>query len=95
MRGAVALALALMAAVPAAAQVATETGTGVVIRALDKMSGTSQDVTLPASSTARFERIEIDHAECRYPAGQTRPGTPSPSCACATRWRARCRSPAG
>ena len=69
MRGAVALALALMAAVPAAAQVATETGTGVVIRALDKMSGTSQDVTLPASSTARFERIEIDHAECRYPAG--------------------------
>ena len=57
------------AAGPVAAQEATVQGTGVVLRALDKMSGKTQDVELPANATARFERIEIDHAECRYPAG--------------------------
>lgn len=44
-------------------------GTGVVIRALDKLSGRVRDVELPTATTARFGRIEIDHAECRYPAG--------------------------
>ena len=65
-----ALLLALLAPGLASAQgVQTVQGTGVVIRALDKMSGKTLDVELPNSATARFERIEIDHAECRYPAG--------------------------
>ena len=66
---ALAAAACLAIAAPAAAQEATVQGTGVVIRALDKMSGKTQDVELPTNATARFERIEIDHAECRYPAG--------------------------
>ena len=61
--------IALCLAVPAGAQEATVQGTGVVLRALDKMSGKTLDVELPSNATARFERIEIDHAECRYPAG--------------------------
>ena len=70
MRASVLSALACAALfTPAAAQEATVQGTGVVLRALDKMSGKTQDVELPANATARFERIEIDHAECRYPAG--------------------------
>lgn len=66
MRG---LALLLALATAASAQEEAVTGTGVVIRALDKLSGRVQDVELPAGTTARFERIEIDHAECRYPVG--------------------------
>ena len=54
---------------PAGAQQDATIGTGVVIRALDKISGRVQDVEMPAGSTARFGRIEIDHAECRYPTG--------------------------
>ena len=65
---AVALLLLLATAAPAQEQGAA-TGTGVVIRALDKLSGRVRDVELPTGTTARFERIEIDHAECRYPAG--------------------------
>ena len=55
-------------AVPAAAQEAA-TGTGVVVRALDKLSGRVEDIELTPRSSARFGRVEIDHAECRYPAG--------------------------
>jgi hypothetical protein len=61
------LAVALAAPVPAQEEAAT--GTGVVIRALDKLSGRVEDVELPNATTARFGRVEIDHAECRYPAG--------------------------
>ena len=66
-RVAAALAAVLLVA-PAAAQEAA-TGTGAVIRALDKLSGRVQDIEMPSGSTARFGRIEIDHGECRYPAG--------------------------
>lgn len=56
-------------AAPPPAQEGAAAGTGVVIRALDKLSGRVRDVELPTATTARFGRIEIDHAECRYPAG--------------------------
>ena len=65
-----ALALALLAlAAPAAAQQEAATGTGVVLRALDKLSGRVEDVEMATGGVARFGRIEIDHAECRYPSG--------------------------
>jgi hypothetical protein len=53
----------------APAQEGAAAGSGVVIRALDKLSGRVRDVELPTATTGRFGRIEIDHAECRYPAG--------------------------
>ena len=62
----VALSIVLAGAAPAQE---AATGSGVVIRALDKISGRVRDVELPNGSTARFGRIEIDHGECRYPAG--------------------------
>ena len=63
-------AAALLAALagPAAAQDAV-TGSGVVVRALDKISGRVEDLSIGPRGSARFGRVEIDHAECRYPAG--------------------------
>ena len=63
-----ALALATLAA-PAAAQQEAAMGTGVVLRALDKLSGRVEDVEMAPGTATRFGRIEIDHAECRYPTG--------------------------
>lgn len=65
--GAAALALAL--AGPAAGQGEATTAGGVVIRALDRLSGETRDIELPTSSSALFDRMAIDHAECRHPAG--------------------------
>lgn len=62
------MALALLLGQGAWAQEAQE-GEGVVIRALDKLSGRVLDVEVPIGATARFDRIEIDHAACRYPFG--------------------------
>lgn len=67
MRRRAALLLMLLAA-PAAAQEVVA-GTGVVVRALDKISGEVEDIELGPRGSARFGRVEIDHAECRYPAG--------------------------
>ena len=65
-----ALAAALLAlAWPAAGQGQATTGTGVVIRALDKLTGDTRDVSMPNAATARFGRMSVDLAECRYPAG--------------------------
>lgn len=61
--------LALALAAPAAAAAQAASGTGVVIRALDKLTGDTRDVTMPNAATARFGRMSVDHAECRYPAG--------------------------
>lgn len=63
------LALLGILALPASAQQEASAGAGVVIRALDKLSGRIEDLELAVGATSRFERIEIDHAECRYPAG--------------------------
>ena len=62
------IALALLAQ-PASSQPEVTAGEGVVLRALDKLSGRVRDMEMPAGTTARFGRIEIDHAECRYPSG--------------------------
>ncbi len=63
-----ALLVALALGAPAA-QAQAATGTGVVIRALDKITGDTRDVTMPSAATARFGRMSVDHAECRYPEG--------------------------
>ena len=62
------LVLLALAATPAAAQ-ETANGSGVVLRALDKIAGVTRDVELPVGSTARFGRLEVDNAQCRYPVG--------------------------
>lgn len=43
------------------------TGTGAVVRGLDKMSGEVTDLTLTTGEIATFGRIEITLEECRYP----------------------------
>ena len=55
-------------AAPCAAQ-ETANGDGVVLRALDKIAGVTRDVELPVGATARFGRLEVDNAQCRYPVG--------------------------
>ena len=67
MRGALVLAAGVLAA-PCAAQ-ETANGDGVVLRALDKIAGVTRDVNLPVGATARFGRLEVDNAQCRYPVG--------------------------
>ncbi len=66
----VALILAL-AALPAAsaAQDATQSGTGAVLRGLDKISGAVEDVSLLNGARVTLGRLEISLLECRYPEG--------------------------
>ena len=69
MRGAALLLLAtLVAAAPAASQ-PVEAGSGVVLRAVDRLTGQRRDIEMPGRSVATFERMEVEHAECRFPAG--------------------------
>jgi hypothetical protein len=65
------LALALAPGTAAAAQETREAerGTGAVLRALDKVSGAVEDVTLPNGARAEIGRLEIRLEECRHPAG--------------------------
>ncbi|MCL3880812.1 DUF2155 domain-containing protein [Marivita sp. GX14005] len=58
-----------LAAAVAGAQIATDTGTGVTVRALDKLTGQVSDVEIPARQSQRVGRIEITAHECRYPQG--------------------------
>ncbi len=67
---AAALAAGILGAVlpgPAAAEVAT--GSGAVLRGLDKRDGTVRDMELPAGGEARFGKLSIALRECRYPEG--------------------------
>lgn len=75
------LCLALLAA-PLQAQEATNTGTGAMLRGLDKITGRAYDIALRAGETAQFDRIEISLQECRYPEGDRR-AMPLPSSPCA------------
>jgi hypothetical protein len=57
------------AAAWAAAQEATHSGKGAVLRALDKYTGNVVDIDMAAGALARFGRLELILTECRYPAG--------------------------
>lgn len=45
-----------------------ETGSGAVVRALDKLSGKHADLEIAPGGHARFGRIDVMLGECRYPA---------------------------
>ena len=44
-------------------------GTGAALRGLDKMSGETLDVTIPAGSAAVIGKLSVTLWECRYPVG--------------------------
>ncbi len=64
--------LALLAGLASAghAQEATESGTGALLRGLDKLTGRARDIELPSGGMAQFGRIEVSLSECRYPEGE-------------------------
>ncbi len=66
---AVAILLALLMPLAASAQDAAATGTGAMLRALEKISGETTDFTLIPGEQAIFGRLSIELGECRYPAG--------------------------
>lgn len=45
-----------------------ETGTGAVVRVLDRVSGELSDLDLSNGQSGTYGRIEIALTECRYPA---------------------------
>lgn len=52
-----------------AAQLATSNGTGVTVRALDKLTGKVQELEIGTLKSASVGRITITANECRYPQG--------------------------
>ena len=46
-----------------------ERGTGAVLRALDKVDGSTIDVELPEGQSVLMLGLEVGLSECRYPAG--------------------------
>lgn len=50
-------------------QIKVTAGTGVNLRALDKLTGEVQDLTIAIGQPAVFGRISIYLADCRYPEG--------------------------
>lgn len=56
------------AALPVAAQ-DVASGTGAVLRGLDRLSGSTIDIPIPVGASAIFAgRLSIELRECRYPA---------------------------
>lgn len=49
-------------------RVEAEEAAGGVVRALDKVSGETRDLTIDVGASARFGRVEVLLGECRYPA---------------------------
>ncbi|MEQ6247696.1 DUF2155 domain-containing protein [Sulfitobacter sp. HNIBRBA3233] len=47
----------------------TTNASGAILRALDKTSGNTVDVTVPSGKGARLGNLQIILNECRYPAG--------------------------
>lgn len=53
----------------AIAQEPTNSGSGAILRALDKYTGSVVDIEMAAGTLSRFGRLELILTECRYPAG--------------------------
>ena len=64
-----ALALAPVTAAAAQETREAERGTGAVLRALDKVSGAVEDVSLRNGARTELGQLEIRLEECRHPAG--------------------------
>ena len=65
----IALIASLVLASASAAQLATTNGSGVNVRALDKLTGKVQDIEIGTRQSATVGRITITANECRYPDG--------------------------
>jgi hypothetical protein len=64
------LLLALSSPLPAPAQEArTATGTGAVLRVLDKINGETGDLRIVNGGGDAMWRMQVELGECRYPAG--------------------------
>lgn len=50
-------------------QEAGEKAQGAILRALDKVSGETQDIELTAGQSARVFELDVGLTECRFPAG--------------------------
>ncbi len=48
-------------------QVRTDTGSSVVLRGLDRMTGDVRDMELAQGETAALGRLQVTLGECRYP----------------------------
>lgn len=59
----------LMLASVGMAQLATSTGTGVTVRALDKLTGKVEDLQIASRQSSTYGRITVTVNECRYPEG--------------------------
>ncbi|MGJ8605683.1 MAG: DUF2155 domain-containing protein [Marivita sp.] len=59
----------LLVATTSVAQLATSNGTGVAVRALDKLTGKVEDLQIATLQSATVGRITITANECRYPSG--------------------------
>ena len=53
----------------AVAQEPTNRGSGAILRALDKYTGSVVDIEMSTGTLSRFGRLELILTECRYPAG--------------------------
>lgn len=60
-------ALLLMMAQPASAQDEVSSGTGAVLRGLDKVNGQTVDVELRTGDTGAVFGLEVALGDCRYP----------------------------
>ena len=61
--------LLIVAAGFAQAQEQTSTGSGAVLRVLDKVNGQTTDIDLSSGEVRDFGRLQIELDECRFPEG--------------------------
>lgn len=61
--------LSLVLASASIAQLATTNGTGVTVRALDKLTGKVSELQIGTRQSATVGRITVTANECRYPDG--------------------------
>jgi hypothetical protein len=62
------LTISLAIAAPASAQDQAESGSGAVLRGLDKVNGQTVDVELPKGGRGAVFGLDVTLADCRYPA---------------------------
>ncbi|MEL7257686.1 MAG: DUF2155 domain-containing protein [Pseudomonadota bacterium] len=63
------LGLCLSVCAPAWPQEQVEPGTGVVLRWLDKINGTTQDIEMANATSHQQSSLRIELGECRHPVG--------------------------
>ena len=69
MKHVLAAGIVLLAASAAAVGQQAATGSGAILRTLDKVSGQTSDVELANGQARKIGRLTVRLSECRYPAG--------------------------